>query len=98
MLPNCGRRKRTFFDVDCRKLFDYVDRMKHLASAREVIDALGGIKDVAVLTGRRPTTVSAWQAKFDSFPPSTYLVMVRALLPLGYTAPASLWRQEAADA
>lgn len=67
--------------------------MKLLESAREVVDALGGIAAVAVRYQRKPTTVSAWQAKFGTFPPSTYVVMTDDLLLLGYTAPNRLWRQ-----
>lgn len=67
--------------------------MKHIESAREVIDALGGIKAVSALTGRKTTTVSAWQAKFDGFPPNTYILLTSALALKGFAAPAALWGQ-----
>lgn len=70
-----------------------------LASAREVITALGGLDAVAALTGRKYVTVSSWQSRLHGFPPSTYVVMTEALRRAGYIAPDTLWRQtEAADA
>lgn len=67
--------------------------MTELESAREVIDALGGLKAVEALTGRKTTTVSAWQAKFNSFPAELFVLMTEELRTLGYTAPKALWRQ-----
>lgn len=67
--------------------------MRQIESAREVVERLGGIKAVAALTGRKTTTVSAWQAKFGSFPSETYSLMRDELAKLGYSAPRTLWRQ-----
>lgn len=68
-----------------------------LKTAREVVAALDGIEAVSRLTGCRPKSVSAWQAKDLSFPPKTYVAMIQALAARGYTAPASLWRMEPAE-
>lgn len=67
--------------------------MKHLESAREVISALGGLDAVAALTGRKYVTVSAWQTRFDSFPPELFALMTEELEKIEVTAPKSLWRQ-----
>ena len=67
--------------------------MKRLDTAREVISALGGLDDVAALTGRKYVTVSAWQTRIGTFPPETYLLMTETLRARGFEAPESLWRQ-----
>lgn len=69
-----------------------------LGTVREVVDALGGLKAVADLTGVDPGTVSAWQTRIGSFPARTYLVLTAALEERGKTAPAGLWRMAEARA
>lgn len=68
-----------------------------LTTTIAVMNALGGAKRgsnqrIADLTGRTHKAVSNWRT-FDTFPPDTYLVMTEKLAELGYSAPASLWRQ-----
>lgn len=64
-----------------------------LETAREVIAALGGLDAVSELTGRKYGTVSAWQVRFNRFPPELYALMTAALEKTGATAPKSLWSQ-----
>lgn len=66
--------------------------MANLKTTREVIGALGGVKSVAALTGRKYTAAHNWLG-FETFPADTYTVMSSALMRVGKTAPASLWRQ-----
>jgi hypothetical protein len=65
----------------------------HFENARDVITALGGLEAVSLLTGRKYGTVSAWQTRFNSFPPELYVIMTEALEKIGASAPMSLWRQ-----
>lgn len=64
--------------------------MVELATASEVMDALGGNVGVAALTGNTPGAVWNWRS-FGRFPSKFYLVMTEALAEKGYQAPASLW-------
>lgn len=68
-----------------------VATMRQLRSPQEVIEALGGLKAVAAMTGRSYSSASRWQASAAKFPPSTYVVLQQALVAGGMTAPASLW-------
>lgn len=62
-----------------------------LTSIDDVIRALGGLKQVADLTGRRsPSAVPMWKQR-GAFPSNTYAVMIEALQERGKTAPATLW-------
>jgi hypothetical protein len=72
---------------------DYLTLMatECLDSARGVVDALGGVAEVMVLTGMSNKSVWSWQAD-NSFPPRFYFVMTEELGRRGYTAPATLWR------
>lgn len=63
---------------------------KHLQSAAEVIDALGGTAAVATLIGTTYRAAANWKS-FDAFPPKTFLALTTALQAKGYAAPASLW-------
>lgn len=63
---------------------------RHLTTAGQVIDALGGIDSVVALTGRGPTAVSNWRVS-NKFPSSTYLLIGDGLRQLGVTAAVSLW-------
>jgi ABC-type hemin transport system substrate-binding protein len=62
-----------------------------LSTTEEVILALGGVRAVAELTGRKYTAACNW-ANFQTFPPDTFVVMKAALTDRGYAAPNSLWR------
>jgi hypothetical protein len=62
-----------------------------LNSIEEVIEALGGNREVAALTGRRSLhAVSMWKNR-NSFPSSTLLIMRAALKARGKSAPSKLW-------
>jgi hypothetical protein len=67
--------------------------MRTLNSISEVIEALGGVKAVAELTGRTgsPSAVPNWRAR-NSFPTDTYAVMKAALRAKGASAPGELWK------
>lgn len=67
-----------------------------LETADQVFKALGDSAGVAELTRGKLSQVSNWK-KFGSFPPKTYVVMTEALRAQGKTAPASLWRMQAAS-
>jgi hypothetical protein len=67
-----------------------------LTTTAAVMDALGGTKAVAELTGREYGAAHNWRA-FETFPPDTYLVMTIALRDRGKKAPASLWRMVGAE-
>jgi len=64
--------------------------MERLETTAEVMDALGGNKAVAQMTGRKYNAAANWRA-FPKFPSNTFLVMRGELHKLGKTAPASLW-------
>jgi hypothetical protein len=61
-----------------------------LASTSEIIDKLGGISAVAVLTGSKYNAVANW-VNAAKFPSNTYVAMTDALRAKGLHAPASLW-------
>jgi hypothetical protein len=68
-----------------------------LETASEVIDAVGGTGEAAVLVAAAAPTgkctaqsVSNWRAA-GRFPPQTYLVFSAALSAIGKSAPPSLW-------
>ncbi len=69
-----------------------------LDTTAQVIDALGGIAEVAKLTGRNYDAVEKWRNARGVFPPSTFLVMTKALQQRGASAPLSLWRMANPDA
>jgi hypothetical protein len=71
----------------------YLDFMKTLSSARDIIDRLGGIYAVAELTDAQPKAVWNWQ-RFDTFPANTFVVMTRALGRRRCKAPATFWRMK----
>jgi hypothetical protein len=63
-----------------------------LTTTREVMAALGGIKAVASLTGRKYSAVSMWTVGSDpQFPSNSFVVMNAALAAIGKSAPPSLW-------
>lgn len=68
--------------------------MIKLKTTDEVIEALGGRKAIAELTGRDPHSVLNWETKRrNRFPRETLFVMQDALgkLEKPATAPLSLW-------
>lgn len=65
--------------------------MRRLSTAREVVDALGGVAAMRELTGALPKAVYYWTGQAGTFPSRTYVIMQRALKRRGYAAPAHLW-------
>lgn len=72
--------------------------MTELTTTAAVIDELGGIAEVAKLTGRKYNAVSNWRV-LGSFPSNTYLILNGELCERGHSAPLHLFRmvQEAAQ-
>lgn len=66
--------------------------MAELTTTKQIIEALGGIDDVARLTGRNSDAVWNWDRRSETFPANTFVAMQRALKERGHTAPVSLWR------
>ena len=80
------------------KTLDYKDAMgRELASAADVIEALGGISAVAKLTKSGYRAAANWKS-FNAFPPRTYVAMKIALTRLGHSAPPELWRMVPSEA
>jgi hypothetical protein len=65
--------------------------MKLLTTFDEVIDELGGLGEVAHLTGRSKSSVCNWRRKTGRFPTVLFFIMRRALKMRGATAPPALW-------
>ena len=65
--------------------------MTEITTTTAVVKELGGIAEVARLTGRSYNAAANWVG-FDTFPPDTFVVMTDALRAKGMAAPASLWR------
>jgi hypothetical protein len=63
---------------------------EELCTTAEVVDALGGVQEVARITGRKYGAAWNW-LKFQTFPSDTFLVLTAALRAKGKSAPASLW-------
>ena len=61
-----------------------------LETTTDVIDALGGNRPVAELTGRTAPAVSNWR-KFGVFPANTFVILADALEKRGKSAPSALW-------
>jgi len=66
-------------------------RERELHSARQIVNALGGIKDVAELTGVRVKAVYHW-LYVNQFPSHTYVTMQIELYRLQYFAWPHLWK------
>jgi hypothetical protein len=71
--------------------------MRHLKTAQEVVDALGGLSAVRKLTGANVKQAWNWIGRAESFPASTYVIMIRALKRRGMTAPAWLWNMRGVE-
>jgi hypothetical protein len=70
--------------------------MHELSTSADVIEKLGGIAEVAKLTGRKYNAVFNWRV-LGSFPASTFLLLNAALADRGLTASPTLWRMVAAQ-
>lgn len=70
--------------------------MSELNTTVEVIEALGGLRSVAALTGRKPGAAWNWK-KSPTFPSDTYVVMQDEIARMGHSAPPSLWGMVAPD-
>jgi hypothetical protein len=66
--------------------------MRTLATAREVVDTLGGNRAVCDLTGALPKAVYYWTGHARSFPSRTYCLMSDELRARGAKAPRDLWK------
>jgi hypothetical protein len=64
--------------------------MRRLSSAREVIDALGGVPAVSVMTGANLKAIYHWIA-VGVFPPRFYCQMQDALERVNAKASPRLW-------
>jgi hypothetical protein len=65
---------------------------KNLTTVREVTAALGGIKAVANLTGRKYSAAANWGKEIaPQFPANTFVAINAALAAIGKSAPPSLW-------
>lgn len=70
---------------------------KRLTTAGEVMEALGGVSEVARLTRRTYKAAFQWRY-LPTFPANTYIVMTEALGQRGLSAPPSLWGMAEAEA
>jgi len=64
--------------------------MSDLGTTKAVIEALGGLKAVADITGSKYSAVGNW-ATYGKFPARTFVVLTDALRSTGRQAPPSLW-------
>lgn len=62
-----------------------------LHSTAAVMDALGGTKQVAELTGRTYAAAFNWRSQ-KTFPANTFNILQSALKAQNLSAPPSLWR------
>lgn len=64
-----------------------------ITDAAEIVEILGGVEEVAKLTGAQPGSVRwNWLNCYGAFPASTYVVMITELRKRGYDAPPWLWK------
>jgi hypothetical protein len=68
--------------------------MRRLTTAREVVEALGGIEAVRKLTGANIKTIYHWTGQAKCFPSRTFKVMNDALKRRELAAPAALWNMD----
>ena len=71
---------------------NYNKGMKTLHDINAVLEVLDGTGAVARLTGKSPASISNAKRR-GWFPRDAHAVMTEHLETLGYTAPASLWKQ-----
>jgi hypothetical protein len=62
----------------------------------EVIEALGGTKAVAEMTGRTYNAAANWRV-FNRFPANTFVLMQTELVKRGLSAPVALWGMAEAE-
>jgi hypothetical protein len=67
--------------------------MRNLKSAREVVEALGGIPAVREMTGANLKAVYYWTGQAHAFPARYFKKMNDALKRRGCKAPPGLWAQ-----
>lgn len=67
--------------------------MKRLTTTKQVIEELGGMKQVANLTARGYTAVHNWK-QYGTFPATTYDLLLKALKKQECTADPRLWGME----
>ena len=68
-----------------------------LQSFDEIVDALGGVKEVARLTGSTSVQVCHWRTRYGVFPAEQYLNISKALVVRGYGAPTHLFKFDRRD-
>jgi predicted small integral membrane protein len=71
--------------------------MRHLRTAQQVVDALGGYEGVCALCETNLKAVWHWVGGVGMFPASEMDRMQRALKRRRCTAPAWLWNQRGAE-
>ena len=71
--------------------------MRELQTVAEVVEALGGNRAVAELTGKESDSAVANWKKRGSFPAKTYLILKPELEARNITAPDSLWGMAQAE-
>lgn len=64
--------------------------LRELRTAGDVIDALGGGRQLALMVGRTEQAVSNWRAA-GQLAPFTYEILKAALAERGYRASCLLW-------
>lgn len=67
--------------------------MKNLTTTIDIIEQLGGNKEVAKLLGATEKAVANWRY-FGVFPANTYLVLKKALKRQKCSAPDMLWNMK----
>lgn len=65
--------------------------MKKLATTKTVVETIGGIERLCVLTRSNKKQAYNWIGNGKKFPAATYVVMMRELERLDATAPPQLW-------
>lgn len=71
--------------------------MKKLRTAKDVVEALGGLTAVCELTGANTKQAWNWIGRAETFPSNTYVVMTRALRRRQAQAPAWLWNMRGVE-
>lgn len=70
---------------------------RELQTTAEVIQALGGYRAIAKITGRKDGAASNW-GRFETFPANTYVAIRTALAERGLSAPDRLWGMKSGEA
>lgn len=64
--------------------------MSKALSTRQIMDALGGTREVARITSRKVSAASMWRS-LGKFPPNTYLVLKAAMDAKGIAVDPTLF-------